>query len=136
MTITYQSLLEEANQLKSRLNDITTSVYVVFPFDNENYYNSELNVPNFYFLSYFDMDLMDMRFTITDINMNELNVLQEIPADALIEYVGFVSNIRNWQNQMDAPFPYHDFSGKLPEKYAEEIKLSLKEAQGEEGKLV
>lgn len=137
--ITYDSLLSEANEVKNRLNDIQTSVYVVYPFDNKNYYHPELNVPNFYFLSYFDMDSMDMKFTITDLHMDELRALQEIPDDVLVGYCVFVQTIKKWQDDKDQPFPYHDHTGKLPDQYVSELKKQLKEDtqfNGDEGKLV
>jgi hypothetical protein len=139
MSITYQELQTEAVEIERKLNDLRTAVYVIKPFEDKEFYHPEFKTPLYYFISYYDLDKNDMRFTITDIHMNELQALVEIPSEVLIGYCLFMETIKKWQADRTTPFPFHAFSGKLPEEYASTVRQKMQDElkhNGDEAKLI
>lgn len=135
--MTYEKLLQEANSVKQKLDELKTAVYVIVPFAEDGCLD-QFGSPRFFFVSYFDIEEMQMRFTITDKSMSEIRLLAEIPSDVMLGYCLFVERIRKWQEDRSTDFPYHANAGKLPEEYAVELRRKLEEElehNGDEAKL-
>lgn len=97
----YKQLTEEMSDLKKRMQELQSAVYAVIQIETGH------NL-----ICYMDMETLAMGFTITNTDMVEIKLIQELPAEALILFSEFVSNVRAWEEGMCAEFPYAQYSGE------------------------
>lgn len=131
MNLKFQDLLDQATAIKESINDLNTVTYTIYP--------EELEIDGapvtYYFLCYFDMDSMSMRFTLTDSALVEVKLLDNLNPALMIAYGKFIERITSWQKGEIEDYPYSAHSGVMPDNFTQNVTADDDHIDGDEGKL-
>jgi len=96
----FSDLKSEILDLNSQLQEVQSSAYVVLPVEED-----------YRLISYFDMDVKAMGFTVVNSDMMEIKLLSDLPVAVLVSFGKFVEAIERWQSGDIEDFPFVDYVG-------------------------